>query len=119
LTHTYIGTKLVPSLSFKKLPLGAFVIKRYQLEGRIFEELLELQRLQPRTGLTDERTLIRRRSDNFSKAAKEMVGPKQYHGPFTFKDFEKYLCGASANFLRWDQRRIFEVQSFQDALQRL
>ena len=64
---------------------------RYQMERKIFEELLELKRIQLRSGRTDESSLVRRMSDNYTKGVREMIGLKNYDGPWTFKDFEKYL----------------------------
>ena len=61
------------------------------MERKIFEELLELKRLQTRTGRSNETHLVKSLSDSYANCVREMIGLKNYDGPFTFKDFEKYL----------------------------
>ena len=64
---------------------------RYQMERKIFEELLELKRNQIRAGRANEQLLVKRLSDSYAKTINELAGLKNYDGPFTFKEFEKYL----------------------------
>lgn len=61
------------------------------MERKIFEELLELKRNQIRAGRANEQLLVKRLSDGYAKTIQEIAGLKNYDGPFTFKDFEKYL----------------------------
>ncbi len=66
---------------------------RYQIERRIFQELLDLKRLQIRAGRANEHVLVKRMADEYSKSIASMVGLRKHDGPYTFKDFEKYLYG--------------------------
>ena len=61
------------------------------MERRIFEELLELKQMQIRAGRANEQVLVKRLSDNYSKSIQKTMGLKNHDGPYTFKDFEKYL----------------------------
>ena len=61
------------------------------MERKIFEELLELKRNQIRAGRANEQLLVKRLSDSYSKTIQDLAGLKNYDGPFTFKEFEKYL----------------------------
>ena len=65
---------------------------RYHLERRIFQELLELKRLQIRAGRANEQVLVKRLVDEYHKAGLT-VGMRQYDGAYTFRSFEKYLYG--------------------------
>ena len=67
------------------------LILRYQVERRIFEELLELKRMQIRAGRANEQVLVKRLSDSYSKSIQSTMGLKNHDGPYTFKEFEKYL----------------------------
>merc|ERR1740129_1186755 len=66
-------------------------LRKYQMERKIFEELLELKRNQIRAGRANEQLLVKRLSDSYAKTINELAGLKNYDGPFTFKEFEKYL----------------------------
>ena len=44
-----------------------YLFHRYQVERRIFEELLELKRMQIRAGRANEQVLVKRLSDKYSK----------------------------------------------------
>ena len=66
-------------------------LRKYQMERKIFEELLELKRQQIRAGRANEQLLVKRLSDGYAKVVHEAAGLKTYDGPFTFKEFEKYL----------------------------
>ena len=61
------------------------------MERKIFEELLELKRMQIRAGRANEQVLVKRLSDNYTKSIQNIVGLKLHNGPYTFKEFEKYL----------------------------
>jgi hypothetical protein len=58
----------------------------------IFHELLELKRLQVRAGKANEQLLIKRLAENYKRAGYS-VSFKDFDGPFTFRNFEKYLYG--------------------------
>lgn len=64
---------------------------RFQMERKIFEELLELKRLQIRAGRANEQLMVKRLSDSYAKTVQSLAGLRNYDGPFTFKEFEKYL----------------------------
>ena len=68
-----------------------YLFHRYQVERRIFEELLELKRMQIRAGRANEQVLVKRLSDKYSKELQSTMGLKSHDGPYTFKEFEKYL----------------------------
>ncbi len=61
------------------------------MERRVFEQLLELKRLQIRAGRANEQMLVKRLNDSYAKTIRDLAGLKIYDGPFTFKEFEKYL----------------------------
>ena len=65
------------------------------MERKIFEELLELKRLQIRAGRANEQLMVKRLSEGYSRTIQELVGMKNYNGPYTFKEFEKYLYSKS------------------------
>ena len=67
------------------------VFWRYQVERRIFEELLELKRMQIRAGRANESVLVKRLSDKYTKEMQSTMGLRSHDGPYTFKEFEKYL----------------------------
>ena len=69
------------------------------MERKIFEELLELKRLQIRAGRANEQLMVKRLSEGYSRTIQELVGMKNYNGPYTFKEFEKYLYSKSFPFL--------------------
>ena len=71
------------------------ILLRYQMERKIFEELLELKRQQIRSGRANEQLMVKRLSDSYRKTIQDLVGLKNYDGPFTFKEFEKYLFSKS------------------------
>ena len=71
------------------------ILLRYQMERKIFEELLELKRQQIRSGRANEQLMVKRLSDGYRKTIQDLVGLKNYDGPFTFKEFEKYLFSKS------------------------
>jgi hypothetical protein len=73
-------------------PYRPVIFGRYHLERRIFQELLELKRLQIRAGRSNEQVLVKRLVDEYHKAGLT-VGMRQYDGVFTFRSFEKYLYG--------------------------
>jgi len=74
-----------PSLAFS----------RYHLERKIFQELLELKRLQIRAGKANEQVLVKRLADGYRKAGLS-INYREYDGAYTFRNFEKYLYGKSS-----------------------
>ena len=74
---------------------------RYQVERKIFEELLELKRMQIRAGRANEQLLVKRLSDKYSKEIQSTMGLKNHDGPYTFKEFEKYLYSKWKVFILW------------------
>ncbi|XP_059472866.1 inversin isoform X2 [Neocloeon triangulifer] len=64
--------------------------RKYQLERRIFQELLELKKAQLRAGRGNESILVKRAVDEYRKEGL-IVGLRQYDGPYSFRAFEQYL----------------------------
>ena len=89
-TTSSIGTRLT-TISVTQAVQNS--LRKYQIERRIFQELLELKRLQIRAGRANEQVLVKRLSDEYAKSISNFVGLKRHDGPYTFKDFEKYLYG--------------------------
>lgn len=68
-------------------------LHRYALERRLFQQLLELKRVQIRNSRANEHVLIKRMVDGFQKEG-TLLGLRGYAGPFNFNSYEKYLYGA-------------------------
>ena len=79
---------------------------RYHLERKIFQELLELKRLQIRSGKANEQVLVKRMADAYKKAGLS-INYREYDGSYTFRNFEKYLYGNFQNV-----HLKFEIQFF-------
>ena len=47
--------------------------------------------MQIRAGRANEQLLVKRLSDKYSKEIQSTMGLKTHDGPYTFKEFEKYL----------------------------
>ena len=65
---------------------------RFQAEKRIFQDLLELKRVQMRVVKTSEEAFVKRLSDNFNLGVIRL-GLVRYTGPMTYRDYEQYLNG--------------------------
>ncbi|CAL8089972.1 unnamed protein product [Orchesella dallaii] len=74
-------------------------MRKYNLERSIFQQLLELKRLQIRAGKANEQVLVKRLADTYKKAGLA-INFREYNGPYTFKNFEKYL---------YDQLRLLQA----------
>ncbi|XP_045466951.1 ankycorbin isoform X2 [Harmonia axyridis] len=67
-------------------------IRRYHLERKIFQHLLELKRLQIRSGQHNEATLVKRAIDAYHTSCASTVGAGRYISrDLSFKAFEKFL----------------------------
>ncbi|XP_017779702.1 PREDICTED: ankyrin repeat domain-containing protein 12 [Nicrophorus vespilloides] len=67
-------------------------IRRYHLERKIFQHLLDLKRLQIRSGQHNEAMLVKRAIDTYHKSCASTVGAGQYvPKDFSFKSFEQFL----------------------------
>ncbi|XP_066249413.1 inversin isoform X2 [Euwallacea similis] len=67
-------------------------IRRYHLERKIFQHLLELKRSQIRAGQHNEAILVKRAIDQYNQSCSSTVGAGRYIAEdFTFKSFEKFL----------------------------
>ncbi|XP_021945182.2 ankycorbin isoform X3 [Folsomia candida] len=73
-------------------------MRKYNLERMIFHELLELKRVQMRAGKANEQLLVKRLAENYKRAGFS-VNFRDFEGPFTFRNFEKYL---------YDQLRLLQ-----------
>uniref|UniRef100_A0A6P7FWT9 Ankycorbin n=1 Tax=Diabrotica virgifera virgifera TaxID=50390 RepID=A0A6P7FWT9_DIAVI len=70
-------------------------IRRYHLERKIFQQLLELKRHQIRAGQHNEAVLVKRAIDAYHKSCASTVGVGRYiTDDYTFKSFEKFLYEA-------------------------
>jgi hypothetical protein len=85
------------------------VLCRYHLERKIFQELLELKRLQIRAGKSNEQVLVKRLSDAYKKAGLS-INYREYDGPYTFRNFEKYLYGKGRD-ARGDKRCVLKIST--------
>ena len=47
--------------------------------------------MQIRAGRANENVLVKRLAEDYAKSTANYVGLRRHDGPFTFKDFEKYL----------------------------
>ncbi|KAJ9574723.1 hypothetical protein L9F63_008093, partial [Diploptera punctata] len=88
-------------------------MRKYHLERRIFQELLELKRLQIRAGRANEQVLVKRLVDDYHKAGLT-VGMRQYDGVYTFRNFEKYLYDQLRLLQSSDRRLIPRLKSSDD-----
>ncbi|KAH6926912.1 hypothetical protein HPB50_023528 [Hyalomma asiaticum] len=67
-------------------------LRKYRVERQLFSELQELKRHQIRSGRTHENVLVKRLVDRF----RELVlapGMRDFTGPYTFRNYERYLYG--------------------------
>ena len=90
----YLNAKERPHTSGEAPSIALHVqnsLIKYKMERKIFEELLELKRQQIRAGRANEQLLVKRLSDGYAKTIHDLAGLRNYDGPFTFKEFEKYL----------------------------
>ncbi|CAG0880106.1 unnamed protein product [Cyprideis torosa] len=92
--HTKVSRKIRKMPPLTRIPItpeatAPRASARYELERRIFAELLELKRLQIRSGSVNEKLLVKRLVDAYKKEG--LVGLKTYEGPYNFASFEKYL----------------------------
>ncbi|XP_066967723.1 uncharacterized protein [Macrobrachium rosenbergii] len=65
-------------------------MRKYALERRLFQQLLDLKRLQIRNTRANEHVLIKRMVDTNLKEGNSL-GLRGYSGPFNFQSYEKYL----------------------------
>ncbi|XP_063919125.1 ankyrin repeat domain-containing protein 12 isoform X2 [Zophobas morio] len=67
-------------------------IRRYHLERKIFQHLLDLKRLQIRAGQHNEAILVKRAIDTYHQSCASTVGAGRYvPEDYTFRSFEKFL----------------------------
>ncbi|CAH0550681.1 unnamed protein product [Brassicogethes aeneus] len=67
-------------------------IRRYHLERKIFQQLLELKRFQIRSNQHNEAMLVKRAIDQYHQSCLSTVGAGRYvPEDYTFKSFEKFL----------------------------
>lgn len=67
-------------------------IRRYHLERKIFQQLLDLKRLQIRSGQHNEHMLVKRSIDHYHRSCAATVGAGRYNSnDYSFKAFEKFL----------------------------
>ncbi|XP_068232631.1 uncharacterized protein [Palaemon carinicauda] len=65
-------------------------MRKYALERRLFQQLLDLKRVQIRNTRANEHVLIKRMVDTNQKEGLAL-GLRGYSGPFNFQNYEKYL----------------------------
>ncbi|KAF5280347.1 hypothetical protein FQR65_LT03156 [Abscondita terminalis] len=67
-------------------------IRRYHLERKIFQHLLDLKRLQIRSGQHNEAVLVKRAIHAYHRSCAATVGAGRYLSQdYTFKNFERFL----------------------------
>ncbi|XP_049798922.1 uncharacterized protein LOC126234270 [Schistocerca nitens] len=88
-------------------------MRKYHMERRIFQQLLELKRLQIRAGRANEHVLVKRLVDDYRRAGL-IVGLKGFHGPFTFRAFEKYLYDQLRTLQSAERRLVPRLKSSDD-----
>ncbi|EFA06237.1 hypothetical protein TcasGA2_TC009087 [Tribolium castaneum] len=67
-------------------------IRRYHLERKIFQHLLDLKRIQIRAGQHNEAILVKRAIDAYHQSCASTVGAGRYvPEDYTFRSFEKFL----------------------------
>ncbi|KAK4316206.1 hypothetical protein Pmani_012611 [Petrolisthes manimaculis] len=74
-------------------------MRKYALERRLFQQLLDLKRQQIRNTRANEHVLIKRMVDAYQKEG-VLLGLRGYSGPFSFTSYEKYL---------YDQLRVLQT----------
>ncbi|XP_066996041.2 uncharacterized protein [Anabrus simplex] len=88
-------------------------MRKYHMERRIFQQLLELKRLQIRAGRANENVLVKRLVDDYRRAGL-IVGLRHYDGPYTFRSFEKYLYDQLRLLQTSERRMVPRLQSSDD-----
>ena len=73
-------------------------IDRYNLERKIFQQLLDLKQMQIRSGQANEQVFAKRLIDGFRKDA-VTVGLRPYDGSYSFQQLETYLYSKSYKFI--------------------
>ncbi|KAJ8924227.1 hypothetical protein NQ315_007018 [Exocentrus adspersus] len=82
-------------------------IRRYHLERKIFQQLLELKRLQIRAGQHNETVLVKRAIDAYHQSCASTVGAGRYiPEDFSFKSFEKFLYESLRKLQKTDVEHI-------------
>ncbi|XP_037073129.1 inversin-like [Pollicipes pollicipes] len=66
--------------------------QRVQAEKKIFQDLLELKRVQMRVNKTNEEAFIKRLAENFNASVIKLT-LTSFKGPYTYTAYEKYLNG--------------------------
>jgi hypothetical protein len=56
--------------------------------------------MQIRAGRANEQVLVKRLSDKYSKELQSTMGLKSHDGPYTFKEFEKYLYSEYSRYTK-------------------
>ncbi|CAH1365692.1 unnamed protein product [Tenebrio molitor] len=67
-------------------------IRRYHLERKIFQHLLDLKRMQIRAGQHNEAILVKRAIDSYHQSCASTIGAGRYvPEDYSFRSFEKFL----------------------------
>lgn len=69
-------------------------IRKFKQEKKVFEELQNLKRSQIRSGRANEALLVKRLVEHYkleSQHCSEMLGLDQYHGPYEYLAYERFL----------------------------
>lgn len=69
-----------------------FSPSRYQIERKLLQELQDLKRYQIRSSQVNEAAFVKRLAEQFRKNSKQ-PGMAEFFGPYTYKNYEKYLYG--------------------------
>lgn len=96
LIDIYFDTTFTQKIHIQWISIGLIVtvrgLCRYHLERKIFQHLLDLKRLQIRSGQHNEAMLVKRAIDAYHKSCAATVGSGRYvPQDFTFRSFEYFL----------------------------
>uniref|UniRef100_A0AAR5QFV8 Uncharacterized protein n=1 Tax=Dendroctonus ponderosae TaxID=77166 RepID=A0AAR5QFV8_DENPD len=82
-------------------------IRRYHLERKIFQHLLDLKRSQIRAGQHNETVLVKRAIDQYNQSCASTVGAGRYiPEDFSFKSFEKFLYESLRKLQKLDMAHL-------------
>ena len=67
------------------------MLRKYEVEKRIFQELAEMKRHQIRAGRANEAVMVKRIADQFNSNLDMLWGMRMFKGDYSFKTFENHL----------------------------
>lgn len=83
---------------------------RYFLERKIFQNLMDLKRIQIRSSKAHEAVLVKRAIDEYHKSSLAYVGAGRYiSNDFTYKSFEKFLYDSLRKLQRSSAKHLMNL----------